>query len=69
MAADTVTVTKKGERFLSSFSRLPGKSFGPYDFAEMIRDLTVSALLTPRAARDLVMDAAVGGFATTSTSL
>lgn len=35
----TVTVRKKGARYTSEFSKLPGQTFGPYDFAEMIRDL------------------------------
>lgn len=61
---DTVTVRKKGKRFTSEFSRLPGQIFGPYGFPELCRDLTVSALLTPMEARNLVMDAAVKGSAT-----
>ncbi|MFI1765347.1 hypothetical protein ACH41H_25275 [Streptomyces sp. NPDC020800] len=63
----TVTVRKTGDRYVSEFSALPGRTFGPWDFSEMIRDLKVSALLTPLAARDLVMDAAVHGTATTTT--
>jgi hypothetical protein len=63
----TVTVYKKGKRFRVEFSRLPGQSFGPWSFAETIRDLTVSALLEPLQARDLVMDAAVKGSATSQT--
>ncbi len=59
-----MTVTRKGKRFVSTFSALPGRMFGPYDFAEMARDLTVSALLSPRAARDLVLDAHDLGSAT-----
>jgi len=59
--SNTVTVTKKGKRFVSEFSQLPGRKFGPYDFAEMIRDLRVAALLTPLEARDLVMEASVNG--------
>lgn len=59
----TVTVTAKGSRYAVSFSALPGRSFGPWEFAETVRDLRVSALLTPMEARDLVMDAA-GGSAT-----
>lgn len=62
----TVTVRKKGKRFTLEFSRLPGKSFGPWSFEETIRDLTISALLEPLAARDLVMDAAVHGSAQTA---
>jgi hypothetical protein len=60
----TVTVTKKGKHFVSSFSPLPGRTFGPYGFAEMVRDLTVSALLSPLDARTIVCDAAVDGSAT-----
>ena len=63
---DTVTVTKRGERYVSTFSKLPGRTFGPYEFADMIRDLRVSAFLSPIAARGLVMDAAVNGSATTA---
>ncbi|MFJ4342639.1 hypothetical protein [Streptomyces sp. NPDC088915] len=55
----TVTVRKSGTRYTSEFSALPGRTFGPWDFPEMVQDLTISALLEPRAARDLVMDAAV----------
>lgn len=65
----TVTVTKKGKRFRSSFSILPGKTFGPWDLAEMIRDLTISALLSPHEARGLVFDAATEGSATRATNL
>ncbi|MFK0047771.1 hypothetical protein ACIQU4_27520 [Streptomyces sp. NPDC090741] len=64
----TVTVRKTGDRYVSEFSALPGRTFGPWDFPEMIRDLRVSALLAPLAARDLVMDAAVYGTATTTTN-
>lgn len=60
----TVTVTKKGQKFTVTFSRLPAHTFRPWGFPETIRDLTISALLTPLAARDLVMDAAVQGSAT-----
>ena len=60
----TVTVTKKGKRFVSAYSALPGREFGPFDFAEMIRDLRVAALLTPQTAFDLVCDASVNGSAT-----
>ncbi|WP_185902967.1 hypothetical protein, partial [Streptomyces sp. WAC05292] len=63
----TVTVTRHGTRYVSEFSQLPGRSFGPWDMAEMIRDLTFSALLDRPAARDLVMDAHVQGSATTNT--
>ena len=66
----TVTVTRQGKhrpgrnRFRLAFSVLPGQDFGPYDFAEAIHDLRVSALLGARTARDLVMCAAVNGSAT-----
>ncbi|MFD3923074.1 hypothetical protein [Streptomyces sp. NPDC058595] len=63
----TVTVRKSGTRYVSEFSALPGQTFGPWAFAEMIRDLTISALLEPLAARDLVIDAALGGEATATT--
>ena len=60
----TVTVTRKRRnRFVVSFSDLPGHTFGPWDFAETVRDLRVSALLTPREARDLVLDADASGTA------
>jgi hypothetical protein len=61
----TVTVKKYGKRFKMSFSKLPDRVFGPYDFAETIRDLRVSALLSPVDARSLVIDATVNGAATT----
>lgn len=60
---DTVTVTRHGQRFKVSFSRLPGRTFGPWDLAEAIRDLTISALLEPVDARDLVMEAGATGSA------
>ena len=70
----TVTVTcarqnvdaVSNARYRVSFSRLPGWTFGPWDFAETIRDLTVSALLSPAAARGLVLDAHVLGSAQAS---
>lgn len=58
-----ITVAKRGKRFTVSFSKLPGKTFGPWDLAEMVRDLRISALLTPLQARELVMDAAIKGSA------
>lgn len=64
----TVTVTKKGKRFISTFSALPGQRFGPWEMSEMIRDLTISALLEKADARNLVMDAAVLGSATTDVN-
>lgn len=66
MTQNTVTVSKYGKsRFKVSFSLLPGRSFGPWELPETIRDLTVSALLSPLDARTLVCDAAVKGSATT----
>lgn len=59
----TVTVTARGKRFTLAFSQLPGRTFGPWGFAETVRDLRVSALLAPVDARNLVMDAAVSGSA------
>jgi hypothetical protein len=63
----TVTVRKRGQRFTSEFSALPGQKFGPWDMAEMIQDLTISALLSRIDARSLVFDAAASGSATTET--
>lgn len=60
----TVTIVKKGQRFTVTFSQLPGRTFGPWEFAQTVRDLQVSALLSPISARDLVMDAATQGSAT-----
>ena len=57
-------MSKRGRRFVSEFSKLPGQVFGPYDFAEIVSDLRVSAFLAPLDARNLVMDAAVNGTAT-----
>lgn len=62
--SNTVTVTKRGKRFVSSFSALPGSEFGPWGFDEMIRDLRVSALLSAPEARDLVLVAFADGSAT-----
>lgn len=60
--ARTVTVTReRRDRFTVSFSALPGRTFGPWSFAETVRDLQVSALLTAREARDLVLDADASG--------
>ncbi|MCX4826637.1 hypothetical protein OG883_44155 [Streptomyces sp. NBC_01142] len=67
MSAPTVTVHAARGRYTAEFSALPGRTFGPWDMAEMIQDLTISALLEPREARDLVFDAAVKGAATTGT--
>lgn len=58
----TVTVTRKPHgRFVMSFSALPGRTFGPWGFAETVRDLQVSALLSAREALNLVLDAAAEG--------
>lgn len=68
MATSTVTVTYRNKRYYLTFSRLPGKKFGPWTQAEAIRDLTVSALLDRLDARTLVMDAAQDGAATKALS-
>ena len=61
----TVTVTSRGSgMFRVRFSQLPGKSFGDWEFAETVRDLTVSALLSSIDARNLVLDASSYGIAT-----
>lgn len=59
-SVSTVTVTRCGTQYTLQFSQLPGKTFGPWGFAEIIRELTVSALLSPLAARNLVIDASTG---------
>jgi len=61
---NTVTVIRHGKNFKSTFSQLPGKTFGPFPLGEMVRDLTVSALLSSRDARDLVLEASAKGRAT-----
>jgi hypothetical protein len=65
MAAKTVTVTNtvaRGlPRFTVQFSMLPDRTFGPWNFTQTVRDLTISALLTPMAARNLVLDAHAHG--------
>lgn len=61
---NTVTVKRKGQRFVLSFSALPGRTFGPFDFPEAVRDLRISALLSPIEARDLVCQAATEGQST-----
>lgn len=63
MTSKSVTVTRKGKRFQLSFSALPGRTFGPFDLPEAVRDLMVSADLPPRVARDLVLDAHTNGAA------
>lgn len=66
MIMSTVTITRKRrDRFVVTFSALPGRTFGPWNFAETVRDLRVSALLTAREARDLVLDADASGKAET----
>ncbi|MEX5635771.1 hypothetical protein [Parafrankia sp. FMc2] len=74
---NAVTVTRKGAkkkvgafdaRYTVEFSALPGKKFGPWDYRETQRDLTVSALLEPTEARALVLDAFVEGSATREVS-
>lgn len=66
----TVTVTRSGKqprtnaKYRLSFTQLPGRTFGPWDFTETVRDLTVSALLDPMTARNLVLDAHANGTAT-----
>ncbi|MEV2239607.1 hypothetical protein [Micromonospora sp. NPDC049891] len=62
--ADTVTVTRHGNRYKVTFSRFPGHTFGPWDLTETIRDLTISAGLTRVDARNLALDAAANGSAT-----
>lgn len=65
MATCSVTVTcKRRDRFTVAFSQLGERQFGPWGLPETIRDLQVSALLSPQAARDLVLEASVKGSAT-----
>jgi len=52
-------------RYTIEFSQLPGQTFGPWDFAETIRDLRVSALMTAIDARNLVLTAHEAGEAWT----
>ena len=68
---DSVTVVKRSTGFplyKLAFSALHGQTFGPWDFSETVRDLTVSALLTPFDARGLVLAALDHGSATVSTA-
>jgi hypothetical protein len=58
LCSPTVTVTCARKRYTLTFSKLPGQSFGPYEFAEAISQLYVCALLSRPDARNLVMDAA-----------
>jgi hypothetical protein len=55
LMTQTVTVARKGKGYLVSFSALPGRTFGPWAFDEVVRDLQVSALLTPFQARNIVL--------------
>ena len=67
----TVTVVKRRTGFplyTLAFSALPGHTFGPWDFSETVRDLTVSALLSPFDARGLVLAALDHGSATVPTT-
>jgi hypothetical protein len=69
---DTVTVIRgrryKGEhRYTLTFSVLPNQTFGPWYFTETVRDLTLSAMLPTRTARDLVLEAFEHGSATAPT--
>ena len=67
----TVTLVKRSTGFLRyklAFSALPGQSFGPWEFDETVRDLTVSALLSPIDARNLVLTALICGSATSPTA-
>jgi len=71
MDSVTVTVVKRRTGFplyKLTFSALHGQTFGPWDFSEAVRDLTVSALLTPFDARGLVLAALDHGSATVSTA-
>lgn len=67
----TVTRTSKGSkdpllaRYRVAFDRLPGRTFEPWRFAEMVRDLRVSTLLDPFDAWELVNRAGVEGSAST----
>lgn len=65
----TVTVRKVGRRFTCEYSRLPGKVFGPWMLAEMVRDLTVAALLSPLDARNLALQAAASATGAATTTL
>ncbi len=47
----TVTVTFCRGRYYEEFSKLPGRTYGPFGFAEVIRDLRIAALLEPADAR------------------
>jgi hypothetical protein len=61
---DTVTVTPYGrDKYHLEFSRLPGKTFGPYDLQEARGQLETTALLAPVEARAAVLDARALGVA------
>ncbi len=63
---DTVTVMRHSNgRYKVQFSRIPGRTFGPWDLTETTRDLHISAGLSRVEARDLALEAAVTGSATT----
>lgn len=70
MTQHTVTVRRSPrkreghQQVVLAFSKLPGQEFGPYPWPEAVTDLTVSALLTRPAARDLVLTALADGRAT-----
>ena len=67
----TVTVVKRRTGFplyKPTFSALPRQTFGPWEFDETVRDLTVSALLSPLDARNLVITALERGTATSLTA-
>jgi hypothetical protein len=56
--APTVTVTCRRKRYTLTHSKLPEQEFGPYSFADAIKELRIGALLSVLDARNLVMDAA-----------
>jgi len=67
----TVTLVKRSTGFLRyklAFSARGGQSFGPWEFDETVRDITVSALLSPLDARNLVLTALERGTATSLTA-
>lgn len=62
--AGTVTITHARKRFRLTYSQLPGKVFGSFEFPDVIQELRISALLSPIAARTAVFDAVVNGCTT-----
>jgi hypothetical protein len=65
----TVTVEMvRRDRYRVKFSILPGRSFGDWPFAEVIRDLRVATTLSGLDARDLVLEAAATGSASRQTT-